>query len=217
MSTASPWSIFRYESGDTIPTLTVPGETVVWERGAGDGEFYTFSGGGSTAMYGAEWRGQTFTIGTTAADTDFSITSVKMKLYRILSPGTVTLGIYATDVDGYPTGSPLTSGTTDGDTLTTNSEGEVRTFTLSPVTLTASTKYAIVIDARNGDANNQALYRGTTAAGYPAGEGVHSADSGSSWASLSGDYYFSTHGGGFYLLVNDSNNVTHYSTLTAYT
>lgn len=62
------------------------------------------------------------------------------------SPGTITVGIYATDGTGKPTGSALATGTTDGTTLTTSTTYGWRTVNFSPgVSVLASTKYAIVV------------------------------------------------------------------------
>jgi len=50
MHTAIPWSILRYEENDNEPTVSTPGETVIWERGEGsydlpnsslDGNYWT--------------------------------------------------------------------------------------------------------------------------------------------------------------------------------
>jgi len=95
------------------------------------------------SVHDVHWAAQTFTpaIG-------YTITSVKLLLSRIRSPGTITIGIRATDVNGKPTGSDLCSGTTDGDTLIYFPSSQWREITLgSGTSLTASTKYAIVMRA----------------------------------------------------------------------
>lgn len=95
------------------------------------------------------WKAQTFT-----PSVGHIITSVKLKLYRINTPGTITARIRATDANGAPTGSNLCSGTTDGDTLTTDTAGEWREITFSPgALLLAGTKYAIVYNGGGTDTN----------------------------------------------------------------
>lgn len=90
------------------------------------------------------WIAQTFTPSIA-----HTITSVKLLLFRGVgaTPGTLTVHIKATDVSGHPTGDDLCSGTTDGDTLTTNSAGEWREITLGAgALLGADTKYAIILE-----------------------------------------------------------------------
>ncbi|GAH21280.1 unnamed protein product, partial [marine sediment metagenome] len=75
------------------------------------------------------------------------ITKVKLKLYRVGSPGTATVSIRATS-GLHPTGSDLCSGTTNGDTLPEGSPYEWREITLGDgANLASGTKYAIVIRA----------------------------------------------------------------------
>ena len=73
----------------------------------------------SGSVYGAVWNSQSFT--PTIAHI---ITSIKLLLYRIGSPGTLTVSIRATDGSGHPTGADLVSGTTDGATLTTTTDSD---------------------------------------------------------------------------------------------
>jgi hypothetical protein len=87
-----------------------------------------------------EWRAQTFTPAV-----DYTITSVRLLLFRFGNPGTITVSIKATDVNGKPTGDDLAVGTTSGNTLTTNTDGEWREILLSSLNLEANTQYAIVI------------------------------------------------------------------------
>ncbi|GAJ19661.1 unnamed protein product [marine sediment metagenome] len=49
--------------------------------------------------------------------TTHKITSVKLKLWKEGSPGTVTISIRATDGRGHPTGGDLCSGTINGNTI----------------------------------------------------------------------------------------------------
>lgn len=85
------------------------------------------------------WGAQTFT-----PTISHKITSVKLKLYRVGLPGTLTVSIRATS-GGAPVGADLVSGTTDGDTLTTDTAGEWREITLGAgYNLVAGAKYAIL-------------------------------------------------------------------------
>jgi len=139
------------------------------------------------SFYGAKWNGQTFTPSVA-----HKITSVKLKIARFASPGTITVGIRATDGSGHPTGSDLCSGTTDGNTLTTAAEGEWREITLGAgYDLSADAKYAIVARALTGDASNLVFWRkDTSVPTYGGGNEEKSTDSGSSWNSFAPDYMF---------------------------
>jgi hypothetical protein len=84
--------------------------------------------------------GQTF-----IASGNYTATSVKFFLFRLAGhfPGTLTASIYATS-GGLPTGDPLTSGTTNGDTLSVDGEWREIIFN-TPLTLTSGTTYAVTI------------------------------------------------------------------------
>jgi hypothetical protein len=123
------------------------------------------------------WKAQTFTTSVS-----YTITSVKLLLYRIGSPGDITVSIRATS-GGVPTGGDLTSATTyDGDTLTTDEDGEWIEFTFaSTYALSAVTKYAIVVRAIDGTSGNVGKWRCDASAGYTGGSDCDSDDAGSTW------------------------------------
>jgi len=151
---------------------------------------YTTGNDNITQTYGVNWLAQTF---TTTADTappisdgsaDFNITNVKLKVYRVGSPGTITVSIRATS-GGEPTGSDLSTGTLDGDDLTTSTDGEWKVIDMSAYKLTggvSGTQYAIIIKATTGDSSNYIAVTGDhSSASYSGGERLTSADSGSNW------------------------------------
>jgi hypothetical protein len=134
-------------------------------------------------IWSSKWQAQTFTVGATA----HTITSVKLLLYRTGNPGTITVSIRATDGSGHPTGSDLTSGTTDGNTLPTGSPYEWREITLTEYTLSANTKYAIVVHCV-GAYNNWFMWRtDASSPTYSGGNVEWSSNSGSSWNAVSTD------------------------------
>jgi len=110
---------------------------------------------------------------------------VKLKLYRTLSPGTITVSIKATDGSGHPTGEDLCSGTTNGNTLTTDTDGEWREITLGDgYNLSEGTKYAIVVRALDGDGSNHVGWRlDGSSPTYTGGNAEYSIDGGSNWLS----------------------------------
>ena len=143
-------------------------------------EYYNTGDIGTVSVDGADWKAQTFTPSAL-----HRITSVKLLLYREGSPGTFTIGIRATDGSGHPTGPDLCSGSIDGDALTTNSAGEWKEIHFgSGCNLLASTKYAIVARAVDGDGLNCVHWRHDwPSPTYAGGNYEYSDDSGSSWTS----------------------------------
>ncbi len=141
-------------------------------------EYLITGDAGTGTAKGVNWLAQTFT-----PISSHTIGSVKTLMFRIGAPGTVTIGIRATDINGHPTGSNLCSGTTDGNTLTTSAAGEWRKITFGAgAALTTGTKYAIVVSDPTGDSNNSVNLR-YRVGGYANGNYEHSADSGVTWSS----------------------------------
>jgi len=120
-------------------------------------EYYNTGNDTIHSMHATSWMFQTFTVGTVGSNQNHSVTSIKLLLYRYQTPGTVTVSIRAVGVDGKPTGTDVTSGTTNGNTLPTSSaSAEWREIFLAPYTLSANTKYALVV--RPSEAYPNRLY-----------------------------------------------------------
>lgn len=120
------------------------------------------------------WIAMTFTPSIT-----HTIYSVKLKLWRSGSPGTITISIRET-AGGLPTGSDKATGTIDGDTLDT-SPGSWKEITLTPYLLVAGTKYAIVMHTTSTEPTYYAGARGG-GTGYGSGEYCYdNEDSGATW------------------------------------
>ena len=120
---------------------------------------------GGYKIYGVNWAAQTFTPSIA-----HNITSVKLLLQRTDTPGTLNIYIETTDDSGKPTGSVLTSGTTNGDTLPTTPP-EWREITLTSCRLDTGTKYAIVAKASGGDYYDNVYWcANTSASGYANGD-----------------------------------------------
>jgi len=151
---------------------------------------------GDTTGYGiidaTYWHDQTW-----IATGTYRITSIKVKIYRGGNPGTVTVSIRNADQTWHkPTGSDLASGTTNGDTLTTDTAGEWREITLdTPYTVVSGTEYAIVLRAA-GTNPNVIYWRGIGSNGYATGWFSTSSNSGVTWANggTSRDYMFELYG-----------------------
>lgn len=149
------FSILLNSSYGILPTVTTNASTGVEETNAtlngyldDEGtisilyENYTTGDNSAHQSYGTVWNAQTFTPTTT-----HTINLIRLLLYRESSPlpGTITILISGTNGSGKPSGSALTTGTTNGDTLPTSTPYEWRTIIVTPITLTAGIKYAIIL------------------------------------------------------------------------
>jgi hypothetical protein len=145
------------------------------------------------AFYGATWQAQTF---TTSEPINYTVTIISLKMYRAGNPGTVTVSIRATDTNGHPSGSDLTSGSLNGNSFTTDTNGAWYNFTLTPYTLSQLTKYAIVVRATAGGSSNYVVWIGAYSSGtYPYGNAEYSTTSGSTWGSqTTADMTFKVYG-----------------------
>jgi hypothetical protein len=157
-------------------------------------EYYNTGDAASSNVYGDYWLAQTFTVGATG----HTVTSVKLKLYRVGSPGTVTVSIRATNVNGHPTGSDLTSGSIDGNSLTTDSTGAWYEIGLVPYLLSPNTKYGIVVRAPSGNSGNAGKWRyNSSSLTYSGGNYEESGNGGVLWSAIPlSDCMFEVWGGG---------------------
>jgi hypothetical protein len=151
----------------SAPTLSRDA-TCVYER-------YQAGDDASLGIYGANWEAQTFTPGIA-----HNINRVQLKVRRAGSPGAVTLGIRATTAN-LPSGADLTSGTFDANVLPTDKDIWL-IVSFASFALAAGTRYAIVVRAPSGDADNYLAWRAdVTSPTYANGARCYSADSGASW------------------------------------
>lgn len=138
------------------------------------------SGDNGNLALSVYYRGQSFTPSIA-----HKITSVKLYLYRLGSPGSFSVFIRATDVNGKPTGSNLCYGQTDGNTLPTEAPYEWREILLGGGTnLTVSTKYAIVTSpSTTGDLTTNLVYwRRRSGGAYAGGAQLNDDTDGETWA-----------------------------------
>ncbi len=124
------------------------------------------------------YGGQSFTIGTTGANENFNLTSVKLKLWRTNNdnPFTLTVDIYLADGSGYPTGSVLSTGSIDATGFDKAAQGQWYEINMSSYEMQASTKYVIVLSVNA----EYVWYRAdSTYATYSGGEAIDY--TGSNW------------------------------------
>lgn len=141
-------------------------------------EYYITGDDAARTIADRHWCGVQFTPAAA-----HKITSVKLKMYKVGSPPTITIGIYEVDGEGKPTGDALCSGSTLGSTLTTDTDGEWREITLGAgYNLDADTMYAIVAKAPGGSTVNCGKLRYDNDDGtYPGGGFLYTDDSGANW------------------------------------
>jgi hypothetical protein len=157
-------------------------------------EYYNTNDDSAFYFYGNYWDAQTFTIGNVGANEDFYITNVKLKMFKSGSIGDVHVGIKET-VGGLPTGDDLTSGSTDGNTLTSSITGEWRNVPLNSCLLNAGTQYALVVRTEETDINHTLNWccDGTSTV-YTGGVSLES-NAGSTWTGYSTyDFMFEIYG-----------------------
>ena len=145
-------------------------------------ESYTTGDDGAAQVYGMNWYGQTFTT----TPTSHSAVSIRLVLYRVGTPSTVTISVRAVGDDGYPTGTDLTSGTLDGDALTNSTSGSWYGITLTETSLEYDQVYAICIRAEAGDGSNYVAVRKDSTGSYTGGQAITSSSGGIAWSAGAG-------------------------------
>lgn len=151
-----------------------------------------YSAGGDTngAVYGDEWKAQTF-----IAQHTYEAESIKVYLnaHTGTPTGTVTVSLYATNpANGLPD-SVASSGTLAIGSVT---ESAWNTFTLSSsVMITAETIYAVVVSLSAGNAANCInWFYDQSGEGFPGQTRSESDDGGTSWEAKTGDMLFQVWG-----------------------
>jgi len=166
--------------------------------GAVSQDAHTTGDDGNQDIYGVYWKGQTVNI-----TGGYTLDYISLKMSCNGTPNTVGVSIRATS-GGLPTGANLTSGTTDGNTFTTNTAGEWYSVNLTDYDLVPNTAYAIVVNAPAGDGSNLVRWRVDSTEGYGDGQFVYSTDSGGSWATDAYDAMFNLYGDGLLVYKADA-------------
>lgn len=136
---------------------------------------------------GTNWEAQSFTVGTSSANEAFTVTVFNIFGFRTGNPGTITVELYAAN-GNLPTGSVLSSGTYNGNTLGTSYPGAWIDINMSAFNLQPSTKYIAVIKVLSGSwGNSLNLLFKLGGNLYSGGMWIHTSNSGSSWTENSND------------------------------
>lgn len=162
-----------FEGNRQIPTY--PNDSIIEE--------YIQNDTGYQGMVSADDRlFMSFTLGTKGRSKNYFISYVIIKAYRVLSPGTVNVSIRLTDGSGYPTGSDLSTGSFNGNDLTTAVGGQFLEVSMTSYELQKDTQYAIILSAPGADANNKLRWRrDDILEAYTGGRAGYSSDAEASW------------------------------------
>jgi hypothetical protein len=180
----SPSTVYHYRAMATNGAWGYGSDAIFATKGSPAITTY-FNTGSDSCMpiYGTTVAAQTF---TTSATTQYSVTSVRLEMLRVLTPGTVTVSVRRAS-GGVPTGVDLTSGTINGDSLSTSPQWyDIQMTTETSLELNSS--YAIVVSAASGDAANYVCWRYASAGGYAGGNGATSTDGGITWSTSPAEF-----------------------------
>ncbi len=159
--------------------VSVPLNRIMTTLGTGGAfakfENYATGEDGSRKVGGVNWSGQTFKPATT-----HTIGRVVLTMYRVGTPGDVTVAIRATTT-GLPSGADLTSVVIDGDLLPTISSRVPVNLDFAGILLTAATTYAIIWRAVT---TSMGIITDDSSPTYTDGSRVDSANSGGTWAAV---------------------------------
>ena len=103
-------------------------------------------------IYGAGYYG-----GQSWLATSFTLGKIKVRLKRIgTSPGTLYCKLYAEDGSDAPTGGILSTGSVNGNDITTDAAGELVEFTMdSNYAVANGNKYVFILTAPDGNSSNK--------------------------------------------------------------
>lgn len=148
-------------------------------------EAYETGDNETAVVYGANWFFETFTPVEA-----FKISSVRLKVFKVGTPGALTVSIRNVDGTGKPTGIDLTSATS----LDTGTSVGWYEITLPTYRLELK-EYAVVVRAVAGDAGNYIGWQDDGTGSYTGGAYGSSSDSGVSWSvDEDKDFMFQTFG-----------------------
>lgn len=169
--------------------LTMPG--VVFADDPEDLTLYEYlntGDDGDDQIYAQKWSAQTFTTGSTP----HTVKEIGLKLFNSGDPGTVTVSIQKANGSEHPNNIDLFTETVDGNYISSEAGGTwYRVSLTTEYSLEASTQYAIVVRALEGDATNYIEWRVDTGDGEANGAKELSTDGGIAWSTTAGsDYLF---------------------------
>jgi len=198
-----------YEDQADEPILA-PGDVTFWHSTGTTTEKQLSDNSVFTINDSNDHVGQSFTMGYSFIYAPVLNIKFGFKLYRVGSPSTIRLDMYATDGSGHPTGASLIHGFYAGDTLTTDTAGEEVFFTywLGATKLIQPGDFlCVVMTVPGAGVGDEVKVRYSNAASYGTGTAYGTAlistDGGANYISPAGtDLFFRLYGSGDYFIVN---------------
>lgn len=123
---------------------------------------------------GNDWGAQVVVVGST-----YTLTSVKVKVWRTSGAGTLTVALYNADGSGYPTGTVLKTGTVASSAVSLVTPGTWQTVTFSTVQAMSVGSYDVVLHYSGTGQINWRVVGGGSGCSV-------SADAGATWAPYGG-------------------------------
>lgn len=144
---------------------------------------------------GTTWQAQTFTVGASGLNQEFTLDNVVLNLYRTGTPGSGIVEIWPT-AGGVPSGGSLIGALFNGNAITTNTVGEQVTANFDEFNLERNTQYAIVLKS-DGATGSVFHWNMASGAGYSGGTQVQTLNSGADWATAgsTNDFLFQVNTG----------------------
>ena len=145
---------------------------------------YEYGSGNTTysPIYGDEFDGQSFTIGTTGTNENFNLYSLVVRVFKKGTPPNIIISFRAVGGDGKPTGSDLISKEFDLSYVTTSTAGEnVELFFDDELSFLASGKYCFICQPNGATSSDCYGFRVGSASSYLGGAFVYSLDNGVNW------------------------------------
>lgn len=108
-------------------------------------EHYTTGDDYFDSISDADYIGQIFTVGAVGTNEDFTLSKIKVKIYKYGDPtGDALFTVRNVNEAGLPTDDILSTGFIDTSMLTTNSSGRWYTIPMTPCILNKDMSYALV-------------------------------------------------------------------------
>ena len=169
-------------------------------------QFITGGDGTQQNMKNIVWNGQSFTMGTTGDNLTATMSSVDLKMAKWTAdadPNDGTVEIYEVDLNGFPVGAALSTGT-----ITAEMAGEIVDVNntamkwvnvpMSAASLQANKKYALTVHQETAGGGLWVWSRDASSPSYTGGAALNSNDDSATWTEdTTKDNLFSVNGGDY--------------------
>jgi hypothetical protein len=171
-------------------------------------EYYNTGDDSYLVVNATIWQAQTFT-----PQMNYTLKSVRLKLYKQGSPNILTVSIRSTDSNGHPTKNELVGTGFDTASITTDPAGAWYEIVFSSgINLVQGIKYALYLAAATATSGNEVRWlQDSTAPSYNRGNVETTSDNGTTWTASASVAMFETWGDPYAGPSNPPQNVQVYS------